>query len=242
MARTDAGQTFTGVQTFTPGARGSGAVPFFVITTPADTAQTTATESIGISVTAATRTWAAGSFATQREVVLGAPTYTVSGGASTITTAINLDVPDPIQGATTTLTNIYSLRAANVLFTGLVKAGSGPTTLTDAAGKILSAALNTVTIGVGGTGIANVNTQTVTTAGSQLTTGTCQAQTDVVVTGMTTAGVCVVSLAGAPPATWQTGVHFLTQAKSAACAVWICNGTGGSITPDAITLNVRGIL
>jgi hypothetical protein len=35
--------------------------------------------------------------------------------------------------------------------TGVIKAGSGPTTLTDSAGKILSAALNTVAIGQGGT-------------------------------------------------------------------------------------------
>lgn len=35
--------------------------------------------------------------------------------------------------------------------TGLIKAGSGPTTLTDSAGKVLAAALNTVTVAVGGT-------------------------------------------------------------------------------------------
>ncbi len=44
---------------------------------------------------------------------------------------------------------------------GVIKAGSGDTTLTDAAGKILSAALNTVGIGQGGTGA----TATATTNG-----------------------------------------------------------------------------
>lgn len=43
--------------------------------------------------------------------------------------------------------------AGNILATGLLKAGSTPVTLTDAAGKILSAALNTVAVAQGGTGV-----------------------------------------------------------------------------------------
>lgn len=39
----------------------------------------------------------------------------------------------------------------DAIITGLLKAGSGPTTLTDSAGKILAASLNTVTTAVGGT-------------------------------------------------------------------------------------------
>lgn len=42
--------------------------------------------------------------------------------------------------------------AGNQTFSGLILAGSTPTTLTDSAGKILSAALNTVAVAQGGTG------------------------------------------------------------------------------------------
>jgi len=41
---------------------------------------------------------------------------------------------------------------------GILKAGTTPTTLTDSAGKILSAALNTVAIANGGTGVTTANT------------------------------------------------------------------------------------
>jgi hypothetical protein len=41
------------------------------------------------------------------------------------------------------------------IFAGIIKAGSTPTTLTDSAGKILSAALNTVGVGQGGTGLTS---------------------------------------------------------------------------------------
>lgn len=51
----------------------------------------------------------------------------------------------------------------NLTIKGLAKAGSGPTTLTDAAGKILSAALNTVGVAQGGT------SQTTYTKGDLLT-------------------------------------------------------------------------
>jgi hypothetical protein len=145
-------QTYTGIKTFSPTARSSGVASYLTITMPADTGQTAATESIGVNFTAATRTWADGTTTLQREHVFGAPTYAKTTTSATFTTAVNVDIADPIAGAGVTLTNNYSLRAANVLFTGVIKAGSTPTTLTDSAGKILSAALNTVAVAQGGTG------------------------------------------------------------------------------------------
>jgi hypothetical protein len=131
-----------GIVNITPSARTSGVASYFTLTTPADTAQTLSTESIGANFTAATRTWATGALTLQRERVFAAPTYAFAGD-STITTAINADFADPIAGAHATLTNSYSVRAANVLFTGVIKAGSGPTTLTNATGVLLLAAFPT---------------------------------------------------------------------------------------------------
>ncbi len=114
----------SGPTTITPTARSSGAASYFTLTTPADTNQTLSTESIGFSKTAATRQWATGALTTQREVVLAAPTYGFVG-ASTLTTAINLDIADPIQGTNATLTNIYGLRVNNQQVTGTLTANTG---------------------------------------------------------------------------------------------------------------------
>lgn len=48
--------------------------------------------------------------------------------------------------------------AGDVFSAGILSAGSGPTTLTDATGRILSAALNTVQIAQGGTGLTALGT------------------------------------------------------------------------------------
>ena len=108
--------TLGGVPTITPTLRSSGATPYLTITTPADTNRTASTESIGLSLTAATRQWATGALTLQRERVFAAPTYSFVG-ASTLTTAINVDIADPIQGTNATLTNIFGLRFNRGQFT-----------------------------------------------------------------------------------------------------------------------------
>lgn len=112
-------QTFTGINTFTPTARTSGVASYLTITTPADTGQTASTESIGLSLTAATRTWATGALTLQRERVFAAPTYAFAA-ASTLTTAVNLDLAAPVAGTNATITNSWALRAAASYFTGIV--------------------------------------------------------------------------------------------------------------------------
>ena len=64
----------------------------------------------------------------------------------------------PNANATLARTDAAQTFTGDQTFSGLIKAGSGPTTLTDAAGKILSAALNTVGVGQGGTGTATAFT------------------------------------------------------------------------------------
>ena len=107
--------TSTGVA-FTPAVRSSGVGPYFTINAPADTAQTLSTESVGLSFAGSTRQWATGALTLQRERVFAAPTYSFVG-ASTLTTAINVDIADPIQGTNATLTNIFGLRFNRGQFT-----------------------------------------------------------------------------------------------------------------------------
>lgn len=146
---------WVGVHNYTPNARSSGVAPYFKITAPGDTGLTADTEAIGVSFVGATRTHADGTTqATQREFVFGAPTY-AAAGTSTITNSATVAIPDaPAAGSNMTLTNRYALwvQAGDALFAGLIRAGTGPTTLTDAAGKLLSAALNTVGVPQGGSG------------------------------------------------------------------------------------------
>ena len=111
--------TWTGVHTFAPTARTSGVASFLTITPPADTTQTLSTESIGISIAAATRQWATGALTTQRNVVFGAPTIGFVG-ASTVTTAVNVDIADPVAGTNATLTNSYGLRVNKMQATGQI--------------------------------------------------------------------------------------------------------------------------
>lgn len=130
-------QTFTGVNTFTPTARASGVASYFTVTTPADTAQTASTESIGASFTAGTRTWATGTLALQRERVFAAPTYAFAG-TSTLTTAVNVDIADPVAGANATITNRYALRAGATRFTSTLLV-DGAATFGNATSPIISA-------------------------------------------------------------------------------------------------------
>jgi len=119
-------QTFTGINTFTPAARTSGAASYFTVTTPADTGQTASTEVIGANYTAATRQWSTGALTLQRERVFAAPTYSFVG-ASTLTTAVNVDIATPVQGTNATITNAYALRAGASYFTGTVVADGNAT-------------------------------------------------------------------------------------------------------------------
>lgn len=53
---------------------------------------------------------------------------------------------------------VYNKTTDTLTVAGLLKTGSGPTTLTDAAGKILSTALNTVAVAQGGTALTALGT------------------------------------------------------------------------------------
>ncbi len=102
--------TWTGAHTWTPAARTSGAAAYFTITAPTDTNLTATSEAIGINIVGATRQHATGAITTQREIVVGAPTYSFVG-ASTITTAVTFEISGcPIAGTSATLTNRIAQR------------------------------------------------------------------------------------------------------------------------------------
>ena len=116
--------TVNAATTFTPIARNTGALSYFTVTTPADTLLTASTEVVGSNFTAATRQWATGALTLQRERVFAAPTYAFDG-ASTLTTAVNVDIAAPVAGTNATITTAYALRAAASEFTGNVTLSGG---------------------------------------------------------------------------------------------------------------------
>lgn len=102
-------QTFTGIQTFSPAARSSGSASYLTINAPADTGISTTAESIGINHVGATRTWADGTTATQREYLFQAPTYNKTTTSATFTKAATLAVSGaPTAGSSVTITNAYA--------------------------------------------------------------------------------------------------------------------------------------
>jgi lysophospholipase L1-like esterase len=87
--------------------------------------------------------------------------------------------------------NVY-VRTPSFKVAGTLAAGSGPTTLTDSVGKVLSAALNTVGAAQGGTGLA-----THTTNGLLQATGSTTLQSTLTPAGLTNIGVNSIASAAA---------------------------------------------
>jgi len=84
-----------------------------------------------------------------------------------------------------------------------------------------------------------VGTGSVTTAGTAIAAGTCQAQTNITVTGTLTSDAVAVNFAGALPASWASGIQMRADPISAnTVQVALCNPTAGSITPAATTVHV----
>ena len=106
----DSADTITGIKTFSPTARASGAASYLTVNSPADTGITAATESKGTNFTGSTRTWADGTVTTQREYFFGKPTYNKTTTAATFTTANTVSISGaPVAGTGVTITNPYAL-------------------------------------------------------------------------------------------------------------------------------------
>lgn len=191
LATIDQNETFTGVKTFSPTATTSGSSSYLTITMPASTGITTTAESVGVNFTAGTRTWATGNVPLQREHLFRANTI-AAVGSSTFTTVVNVDIADPIAGTNATITNGYGLRANNVLFTGIIYAGSGPTTLTNSTGQILTAAFAAGSTGSGAVALAGAPTFT-----SSIAVGVQSSATGTILLKGTSSGTVTLSVADA---------------------------------------------
>lgn len=100
--------------TLAPTAVTSGVPPSALQVTPAaDTGITAGTEAVGVSFSQpASRQWATGALAMQREYVFSAPTYRFVA-ASTLTNAVTLWVEGaPVEGTNATFTNSYAIYVA----------------------------------------------------------------------------------------------------------------------------------
>lgn len=121
--------TFLAAQTIATTAGTTGARTALTVTGAADTGVTASTEQTDVYINLArTVTWAAGALTTQRAVRIAAPTYAFAS-ASTITTAVTLDVSGaPAAGTNATITNAYAFRVAAgaSLFSGSVGVGGAP--------------------------------------------------------------------------------------------------------------------
>lgn len=101
----------TSPETINPTVATSGIPSALRVTGAENTGITATKEAIDIDFDLGrTVTWAAGNVTSQRAVRVKAPTYVVSGGASTITTASTMSLSGaPVAGATTILAQSYSL-------------------------------------------------------------------------------------------------------------------------------------
>ena len=131
----------------------------------------------------------------------------VVGPASATDNAVarfNLTTGKLIQNSVVTIGDTGNTTGiANLTFTGVLTGGSAPTTITDSAGKILSAALNTVQPAQGGTGITALGTGIATALGVNI--GSAGAPVLFDGAGGTPSSLTLTNATGLPLSTGVTG-------------------------------------
>lgn len=93
-----------------------------------------------------------------------------------------------------------------------------------------------------GDGATLGNGGTITTNGTAIGAGVCQAQPALTLTGVATTSAVDWSVPTALPATWQTGIHVMPVVTANTVTLSLCNASAGSITPAAQAVNIRVIL
>src|SRR5262249_974068 len=136
---------------------------------------------------------------------------------------------------------------------GFYDRGCSASTITAVTGAAARSVLIDSSNGVGGVFLFKGNkflkgnkppveagTQQITTNGTAIGAGTCQAQPTASISGLTTSSTLTWSSSVALPASWQTGIQVEFDVSTAGTAkVWLCNPTAGSITPSAIAINIK---
>lgn len=168
----------TSPETINPTVATSGIPNALRVTGAENTGITATKEAIDIDFNLGrTVTWAAGNVTNQRAVRVNAPTYVVSGGASTITTASTMSLSGaPMAGATTILARSYSLFVESGLTNLAGGVGVSNATNNDVATSLQVVRLVDSSVsGVAGAGVAGVGARIVIAAsndaGSQTTAG-----------------------------------------------------------------------
>lgn len=234
----------SGIATFTPPVRSSGVASYFTLTPPADTGQTTATESIGANFATATRTWVDGTVALQRERFFAGPTYNKTTTSATFTDVFNSYFTPPVAGSGVTFTRGHTL--------GIVDSTSASSSIT--GGLVVATTLGTAatSVGIGGGSVF---------AGSSVSAGTNPSATgafrlanndvvsfrnsansgDQVALRVTSSNNVALGdlwtintatgswgAAGSYPIVWTSGSPDTGIGKSSAGVVEITNGTSGT--------------
>lgn len=147
--------TWTGIHTFSPAARSSGTASYLTINGAADTGITASTESKGLNIVGATRTWADGTVAFQEENFIGAPTYNKTTTAATFTTACTVCIAGaPVAGTGVTITNPYALYVKGGVSHFGAQLGGSPMAAISSTGLEVADSNNTT----GGEGFEATNT------------------------------------------------------------------------------------
>lgn len=175
------GALTTNYVNYTPPVRtgAAGVFSYMAFNTPADTGLTAATESIGEKWVTATRTWADGTVALQREHYKAGLTYNKTTTSATFTDIFNEYLDAPIAGAGVTFTRGHTL--------GVIGSNSATSSIT--GDLLIATAVNTAATSVG-IGSGNIN------AGGSIIS---------VQLGVNTAPTARIPVALSPAATASTG-------------------------------------
>jgi hypothetical protein len=228
-----AAQTITGIKTFTPTARNSGAASFFTINPPADTSITASTEEIGFQTNTSTLTWATtGTVGLERLYFFRGLTLASASASQTFTDAFTVYISPPIQGTNAIITRDHSL--------GIVDSTSAASSITGAVVISTTFGTTATSVGIGG---GNINAGG-TITGNTLVSGVATGTAPLTVTSTTMVSNLDAQYLGAVNQTWATPPAIGNTTPAAGTFTLLtANGTNaGTALTIAQTARTSGVL